>query len=536
MRPRGRDQRTLEPRARRGGLADPRLDRRGEHQDRGAEADRLEIGRRPLELGDLIARELVAPEAVRGPGAIERALRLGDPRALERIGGERELGRLGERDARLGVRELRDRARRLDPRALVERLHERGRQRPEPIEGAIEAADPQLEQAIGLRAVHVGRLAHAAIAGLPARGERVERRDGRLDPGGRAERRAHARGCPRVPHRHPSPAAVTAIRVRAARARDDHTSDRAHGEGPGGDDRDPALPATIPRERRDQGVHRAEALGRLGGERALDDRVEPARRLGGGRRARGRSPTPGGRRHRCGADGLRRRGGRVRRDRRAGGELGGAHPGDGLVGGRGRRRAEHDGGPCRADPGGAAGPRGGRVLRRLAQLVTRAALVRAFAVQRLVQGDPEAELVGRGRGGRPGEHLGGHVHRRPRAIVMLGIVVGIGEPEVDHAGAILADQDVVGLDVAMDEPRAMRGGEPGRGLAHDAEDIPPRPVAVDPGAQRCPGDELHHDVHGALVLLGVVDRDRRWGGRACRARAPRAATARSRRDRRRGGP
>jgi hypothetical protein len=72
-----------------------------------------------------------------------------------------------------------------------------------------------------------------------------------------------------------------------------------------------------------------------------------------------------------------------------------------------------------------------------------------------------------------------------------------------------AEQHVVGLEVAMHEMRAMRGGEPGARFAHHAHDLAPRPrLLLQPLAQRLALDELHRDEHAvAGQRADVVHRD-----------------------------
>ena len=96
---------------------------------------------------------------------------------------------------------------------------------------------------------------------------------------------------------------------------------------------------------------------------------------------------------------------------------------------------------------------------------------RPHPVQRLVERDAEAVLIR----ARVGVALGGGVRRRS----------SIGS-EVYDAHAVVADQDVVGLDVAVDEPGRVDGGDASRRLAHHAHDLAPRPGLADPRAQRLP--------------------------------------------------
>ena len=161
--------------------------------------------------------------------------------------------------------------------------------------------------------------------------------------------------------------------------------------------------------------------------------------------------------------------------------------------GRRRRRGLH-------------GTRRGGELRGLAQLVAGAARVGAYAIQGLVQGDAEAELIARCGGGALVEDLGRHVARSTGALaVAAGLVVC--EAEVDDARAVVADQDVVRLDIAVHEARPVSCGEADGGFAHDAHHVAPIAVAGDPRPQWHAGHELHDDIDLAIELADVVHRD-----------------------------
>ena len=72
-----------------------------------------------------------------------------------------------------------------------------------------------------------------------------------------------------------------------------------------------------------------------------------------------------------------------------------------------------------------------------------------------------------------------------------------------------ADDDVVRLDVAVDDPVAVREGERAQDLARvlDRDRDRRRPVADEQLLQRPPVEVLHRDVVGALRLAAVEDRD-----------------------------
>jgi hypothetical protein len=159
---------------------------------------------------------------------------------------------------------------------------------------------------------------------------------------------------------------------------------------------------------------------------------------------------------------------------------------------------------------------------RVAQLVDRGAGERTHAVEGLVQGDAEAELVGASVRRVAVELFGRHVQRGAdqragagaaevvRAAVERRFTLeGAREAEVEDAGAaVVADEDVVGLDVAMDDAGRVRGGQAGAGLLEHGEDLSPaaRPGG-EPLAERAPADQLHRDVHGVADGADLVDLD-----------------------------
>jgi len=73
------------------------------------------------------------------------------------------------------------------------------------------------------------------------------------------------------------------------------------------------------------------------------------------------------------------------------------------------------------------------------------------------------------------------------------------------AGAI--DEDVLGFDVAMDDPRAMRRRDPAPGGDEALEDLARRSRLGQPRGERRALDQLHRDVRAVTVAAGVVDRD-----------------------------
>ena len=150
---------------------------------------------------------------------------------------------------------------------------------------------------------------------------------------------------------------------------------------------------------------------------------------------------------------------------------------------------------------------------------------RVFPVERLIEGDAEGELIAtrvgphtvvllRSHVGRRAEHrarlrqrlaelgraaLGDGRHARRRA--GFGIVGAgrAGETKIgDTDGAVVSDQDVGRLEVAMHEPGRVRSGQPLAGGAVHREDLRPVGAArlalgLDPTRQIHAVDELHRD-------------------------------------------
>src|SRR5699024_1490690 len=85
-----------------------------------------------------------------------------------------------------------------------------------------------------------------------------------------------------------------------------------------------------------------------------------------------------------------------------------------------------------------------------------------------------------------------------------------GGPEVPELGfAVVAHEDVGRLDVAVDDPGAMRCRETaGQSCADLGHDLGlERPVLADPGGQGGTGHVLHDEPRGTLVGDGVVEGD-----------------------------
>jgi len=85
--------------------------------------------------------------------------------------------------------------------------------------------------------------------------------------------------------------------------------------------------------------------------------------------------------------------------------------------------------------------------------------------------------------------------------------VAHGQPEVGDQHARAVDQDVAGLDVAMDDPGGVCGGEAVRDRGHHGHDLTHRPrLRATPRPQRHPGDVLHRDEQVTAHDADVVHR------------------------------
>ena len=87
--------------------------------------------------------------------------------------------------------------------------------------------------------------------------------------------------------------------------------------------------------------------------------------------------------------------------------------------------------------------------------------------------------------------------------------LGTREAEVRDLGTtILAEQHVVGLEVAVDHACVVNRSEPARGPFEHLDDVPPRAdFGFHPLPERAAFDVLHRDEHGVVVGARVVDRD-----------------------------
>jgi hypothetical protein len=89
------------------------------------------------------------------------------------------------------------------------------------------------------------------------------------------------------------------------------------------------------------------------------------------------------------------------------------------------------------------------------------------------------------------------------------LVVGAGEAEVGDAdAAVVADEDVVGLDVAVDEAGPVGRGEALASLQDAVEERLPGPrLGAPPLAQVGADDQLHRHEQALVVVADVVDLD-----------------------------
>ncbi len=155
--------------------------------------------------------------------------------------------------------------------------------------------------------------------------------------------------------------------------------------------------------------------------------------------------------------------------------------------------------------------RRGVVNDRVQRVDERGALERLMTCQELVEDRAEGEDVAALVDRASGHLLGRHVRRRAEDLPFLrqsqgrrvsadgrGEAVAVdqlGQAEVDDLGVALAgDEDVVGLEVAVDDPRPVRLGQAVGDLGHHLDAPPQRQRGLDGLAQRRAVDELHGDV------------------------------------------
>ena len=155
---------------------------------------------------------------------------------------------------------------------------------------------------------------------------------------------------------------------------------------------------------------------------------------------------------------------------------------------------------------------------------------RPAAVQRLVQRDAEAELIGARVERLAAELLGRHVRRRADERAGLGhgrrrrdgastalptsggsdrLLREPREPEVHDAhGAVAPDHDVLGLEVAVDDAGRVRRRQPAPGGDEHVQDLAPASrLRAQPRVDGLAFDELHRDVDAIVDGARVVDGD-----------------------------
>ena len=183
-------------------------------------------------------------------------------------------------------------------------------------------------------------------------------------------------------------------------------------------------------------------------------------------------------------------------------------------------------------------PLGGGQVRRIFfedrrhRVDRRLAAERALARQHLVEHGAEREDV-RAMIGRPAAHLLGrhvadraehHARRRSSACRCVAMLLApadgrvglreLRETEVENLhAAVVRDEDVLRLQIAMDDALLVRGGEAVRDLHRVSFDEALRTrrsrpaVAAQPLAQRLALEQLRDDVRRAVVRADVVDRE-----------------------------
>jgi hypothetical protein len=155
--------------------------------------------------------------------------------------------------------------------------------------------------------------------------------------------------------------------------------------------------------------------------------------------------------------------------------------------------------------------RPGLLLDHLAQDQVGRSAVGRRAGQGLVERRSQAVDVGPAVEVRFAAHLfGAHISRSPCQEALLGQAaldpLGAGQAEVGELGParVVVDQDVAGLDVAMDQAGRMGRVERVGDLGHIRDDLPElgSRARPDPLSERRPRDRLHHQVRQAV---GWVD-------------------------------
>ena len=140
-----------------------------------------------------------------------------------------------------------------------------------------------------------------------------------------------------------------------------------------------------------------------------------------------------------------------------------------------------------------------------------------LAGKHLVQDDADGVEVGAAVHGLVADLLGGKELRRPHdgGVLLDGLVLGAADAEVHHLHpVVLEEEDILGLEVAVDDPHPVRGLQPQERLAGDLQAAPDRedPLAHEDVLDRPSDHVLHGDeflaadlaqvVHPAHVLVG----------------------------------
>jgi hypothetical protein len=143
-------------------------------------------------------------------------------------------------------------------------------------------------------------------------------------------------------------------------------------------------------------------------------------------------------------------------------------------------------------------------------------------LQSLVQRRSQGEDVGSGGGLAASGNLGGDERRSSMNLIgggERGIVQRARDAEVaDQGGAVVGDQDVAGLDVAVGDAGLVGGGQRGRDVGAGLHRFvgmqrPAVPQHTGEGDRR---QELHDDARSTVVLHHVEDRHRVGMGQAGR--------------------
>jgi hypothetical protein len=268
------------------------------------------------------------------------------------------------------------------------------------------------------------------------------------------------------------------------RARHDHDRDR-RGDGQDERGRDHLVaPATAALERAQERVHVGPAMRRIGGEPAPQrGPLGPRQRRAAHRAAidRGAQLDDAGAAERPGAAQRLPHGDAVR-------ELIGARPGGGavdLLGRHVRRGAEQ-----RAD---------------LGEVAVEGREVAALRGDRDGLIEPRYRRLGGSHRAHRGRARGPRLRRRRRRI---GDRAGQAEVGDDHA-PVVVEQDVVRLEVTVDQPDRVGGGQPAAGVAQDALDLaaPRRRLAGQPLGHGLAADDLHRHEVAAVGGPDLVNHD-----------------------------